>query len=126
MLVRFFAGAAALAVATWWLPGISTDVGTDTWAKVWTIIAVAAIFGFVNAIVKPLFTFATAPLILLSLGVFLLFLNAAMLMLVSWLAQQLGLAWKVDDWGSAFWGALIVSVVSFILNAFFKRGEEHR
>ncbi|MEE9963725.1 MAG: phage holin family protein [Propionicimonas sp.] len=126
MLVRFFAGAAALAVATWWLPGISTDVGTDTWAKVWTIIAVAAIFGFVNAIVKPLFTFATAPLILLTLGVFLLFLNAAMLMLVSWLAQQLGLAWKVDGWGSAFWGALIVSVVSFILNAFFKRGEEHR
>ena len=126
MLVRFFAGAAALAVASWGLPGISTDVGTDTWAKVWTIIAVAAIFGFVNAIVKPLFTFATAPLILLTLGVFLLFLNAAMLMLVSWLAHQLGLAWQVDGWGSAFWGALIVSVVSFILNAFFKRGEEHR
>lgn len=126
MLVRFFASATALAVATWWLPGISTDVGADTWAKAWTVIAVAAIFGLVNSVVKPLFTFATAPLVLLSLGIFLLVINAVMLMLVSWLAQQLGLAWKVDGWASAFWGALIVSVVSFILNAFFKRGEEHR
>jgi len=126
MFARFFASAAALAVATWLLPGISTDVGADAWAKVWTVVAVAAIFGAVNSVVKPLFTFATAPLIFLSLGLFLLVINAVLLMLVSWLAGQLGLAWHVDDWGSAFLGALIVSVVSFIVNAFFKRGEEHR
>ncbi len=126
MFARFFASAAALAVATWLLPGISTDVGADTWAKVWTVVAVAAIFGIVNAVVKPLFKFAAAPLILLSLGLFLLVINAVLLMLVSWLAGQLGLAWNVTDWSSAFWGALIVSVVSFVLNAFFKRGEEHR
>lgn len=126
MFARFFASAAALAVATWLLPGISTDVGADTWAKVWTVVAVAAIFGIVNSVVKPLFKFAAAPLILISLGLFLLVINAALLMLVSWLAEHLGLAWHVNDWGSAFWGALIVSVVSFVLNAFFKRGEEHR
>lgn len=126
MLLRFLASAAALAVATWLLPGISTDVGADNWAKGWTVIAVAAIFGVVNSVVKPLFQFATAPLILLSLGLFLLVINAMLLMLVSWLATQLGLAWHVADWGSAFVGALIVSVVSFILNAAFKRGEEHR
>jgi putative membrane protein len=126
MFARFFASAAALAVATWLLPGISTDVGADTWAKAWTVVAVAAIFGIVNSVVKPLFKFAAAPLILVSLGLFLLVINAALLMLVSWLAEHVGLAWHVADWGSAFWGALIVSVVSFVLNAFFKRGEEHR
>jgi putative membrane protein len=126
MFARFFASAAALAVATWLLPGISTDVGADTWAKAWTVVAVAAIFGIVNSVVKPLFKFAAAPLILISLGLFLLVINAALLMLVSWLAEHVGLAWHVDDWSSAFWGALIVSVVSFVLNAFFKRGEEHR
>lgn len=126
MFARFLASAAALAVATWLLPGITTDVGTDNWAKVWTVVAVAAIFGLVNSVVKPLFKFATAPLILLTLGLFLLVINAVLLMLVSWLAGQLGLAWHVNGWGSAFLGAFIVSVVSFILNAFLKRGEEHR
>ncbi len=126
MFARFFASAAALAVATWLLPGISTDVGADDWAKVWTVVGVAVIFGIVNSLVKPLFRFAAAPLILLTLGLFLLVINAVLLMLVSWLAEHVGLAWHVDDWGSAFLGALIVSVVSFILNAFFKKGEEHR
>lgn len=126
MFARFLASAAALAVATWLLPGITTNVGTDNWAKVWTVAAVAAIFGLVNSVVKPLFKFATAPLILLTLGLFLLVINAVLLMLVSWLAGQLGLAWHVNGWGSAFLGAFIVSVVSFILNAFLKRGEEHR
>jgi putative membrane protein len=126
MFARFLASAAALAVATWLLPGISTDVGGGRWAKVWTIVAVAAIFGVVNSVVKPLFQFATAPLILLSLGVFLLVINAILLMLVSWVAGQLQLAWHVADWKTAFVGALIVSVVSFILNAVFRRGEEHR
>jgi putative membrane protein len=126
MFARFFASAAALAVATWLLPGISTDVGADDWTKVWTVVGVAVIFGIVNSLVKPLFRFATAPLIFLSLGLFLLVINAVLLMLVSWIAQSLGLGWRVDDWGSAFLGALIVSVVSFVLNAFFKKGEEHR
>lgn len=126
MFVRFFASVAALAVATWLLPGITTDVGSDDWAKAGTVIAVAVIFGIVNSVVKPLFKFATAPLIFLSLGLFLLVINALLLMLVSWIAGRLGLAWHVADWGTAFLGALIVSVVSFLVNAFFKKGEEHR
>ncbi len=126
MFARFFASAAALAVATWLLPGISTEVGSDDWAKGWTVVGVAVIFGIVNSLVKPLFKFASAPLILITLGAFLLVINAALLMLVSWIAENVGLAWHVADWGSAFLGALIVSVVSFILNAFFKKGEEHR
>lgn len=126
MLIRFLASAAALGVATWLLPGI-TLTGEDSWANVMTLLAVAAIFGVVNSLIKPLFKFVTAPLIFLTLGLFLLVINALLLQVVSWAAGVFGLAWHVYDWGSAFLGALIVSVVSFIFNAFFgKRGEDHR
>ncbi|CAL8976091.1 hypothetical protein PROP_01842 [Propionicimonas sp. T2.31MG-18] len=125
MLVRFLASAAALAVATWLLPGITLADG-DNWSRATTMLIVAAIFGVVNSVIKPLFKFVTAPLIFLSLGLFLLVINALLLELVSWAAGQFGLGWSVTDWGSAFWGAVIVSVVSFVLNAFFKRSEQHR
>ena len=126
MLVRFLASAAALAVATWLLPGIVLADG-DLGSRSITLLLVAAIFGVVNSLVKPLFKFVSAPLILITLGLFLLVINAALLLLVSWLASELKLGWSVSDWGSAVWGGLIVSIVSFILNAFFnKRGENHR
>ncbi len=126
MLIRFIASALALAVATWLLPGISV-VNAEMETQVFTLIAVAAIFGVVNSIVKPLFKIVTAPVIFFTLGLALWVINAVLLMLVSWLAGVLGLHWHVDDWGSAFLGALIVSVVSLILNAFFgKRGTDHR
>ena len=126
MLLRFLASAAALAVATWLIPGIVLADG-DLGSRSITLLVVAAIFGVVNSVVKPLFKFVSAPLILLSLGLFLLVINAALLLLVSWVAGQLSLGWQVTDWGAAVWGGLIVSVVSFILNAFFnKRGENHR
>ena len=126
MLVRFLASAAALAVATWLLPGIVLADG-DLGSRSITLLLVAAIFGVVNSIVKPLFKFVSAPLILLTLGLFLLVINAALLLLVSWVAGMLNLGWSVTDWGSAVWGGLIVSIVSFILNAFFnKRSENHR
>lgn len=126
MLIRFLASALALAVATWLVPGI-TVVNDQMETQVFTLMAVAAIFGVVNSIVKPLFKVVTAPVIFITLGLFLLVINAVLLMLVSWLAGELGLNWHVVDWGSAFLGALIVSVVSFILNAFLgKRGTDHR
>ncbi|MGV8907362.1 MAG: phage holin family protein [Propionicimonas sp.] len=125
MLVRFLASAAALAVATWLIPGIVLADG-DLFSRSITLLAVAAIFGVVNSIVKPLFKFVSAPLILITLGLFLLVINAALLLLVSWFAGELHLGWQVTDWGSAIWGGLIVSIVSFILNAFKQRGENHR
>ena len=125
-LARFFASAAALAVATYLLPGIHTDAEDDP-GKIWIMLGVAVIFGIVNAIVKPLFKFVTTPIIFVSLGLFLLVVNAVLLQLVAWVAAQVKLGWYVDDWGSAFLGALIVSVVSFVLNAFInKKGTDHR
>ena len=126
MLIRFLASAAALAVATFVVGGI-TVVDRDLETEIVTILTVAVIFGVVNSIVKPLFRFVTAPLIFFSLGLFLLVINAVLLMFTSWVAGELNLGWHVVGWWSAFWGGLIVSIVSFILNTFFgKRGTEHR
>ena len=117
MLIRFLASAAALAVATWLLPGIRLGGTDDVWGQVFTLLAVAAIFGFVNALIKPLFKFVSAPLILLTLGLFLLVINAAMLMLTSWLAGRLDLAFHVEGFGSALLGGIVVTIVTMILNA---------
>jgi putative membrane protein len=118
MLLRFLFSAAALGLATWIVPGISMT-SRDPVHNALVLLGVAVIFGIVNAIVKPLFSFATAPLILITLGLFLLVINSLLLWFTSWLAGLLDLGWSVDGFWSAFWGALIVSVVSFILNASF-------
>lgn len=123
MLMRFLFSALALAFATWVLPGISMTASEPQNAFL-GILAVAAIFGVVNALVKPLFAFASAPLLLITLGLFLLVINALMLWLTSWVAEQLHLGWHVDGFWSAFWGAMIVSIVSFILNSSFTSKSE--
>ena len=118
MLIRILASAVAITVATFLVPGVSLTAGS-TQAKVIAMLCVAIIFGIVNAVVKPLFELVTAPLILITLGLFLLVINTVLMLLTSWVAGQLHLGWHVAGWGPAFWGALIVSIVSFALHAFF-------
>lgn len=127
MVIRFLANAAAIALATLLLPGISLTA-RDTQSQIIAILIVAVIFGVVNAIVKPFFKFVTAPIILITLGLFLLVVNTALLLLTSWLASQISIGWHVADFWSAVFGGLIVSTVSFMFNAFFgdKKEEEHR
>ncbi len=126
MIVRFLVNALSLAVATWLMPGIVLADGPMQ-NRVLTIAVVAAIFGVVNALVKPLFVFIASPLLLLTLGLFLLVVNASLLLLTSWVCGKLGVGWYVTDFWSAVWGALLVSVVSFFLNSFVtNRGEAHQ
>ena len=117
LILRLLANAAALAVATFLLSGIRLTEPT-TQGKVVTLLVVALIFGVVNAVVKPIFTLVTLPAVLLTLGLFLIVINALMLLLTSWISSRVDLGWFVDGFGTAFFGALIVSVVSFFLNAF--------
>ena len=117
LILRLLVNAAALAVATFLLSGISLTAPT-TQGRVVTLLVVALIFGLLNAVVKPVFTLVTAPLVLLTLGLFLLVINAVMLLLTSWVSTRVDLGWSVDGFGTAVLGALIVSVVSFLLNAF--------
>jgi putative membrane protein len=127
LILRLLANAGALAVATWLLDGI-TLTGSTTAQKVVTLLGVALIFGILNAIVKPIFALVTAPLLLLTLGLFLLVINACMLLLTSWLSSKFGLGWHVSGFWVAVLGSIIVSIVSFVLNAFVpgKRSSDRR
>ena len=124
-ILRLLANAAALGVATWVLSGISLT-GSSTGNKVLTLLLVALIFGVVNAILKPIFTFFTACLVLLTLGLFLIVINAGLLLLTSWLAQQFGIGWSVDGFWTSVIDSIIVSIVSFVLNAFLPNRNEPR
>jgi putative membrane protein len=117
LLLRLLVNAAALAVATFLLDGITLTAPT-TQGRVVTLLVVALIFGVLNAVVRPLFALVTLPLLLLTLGLFLLVINAVMLLLTSWVSERVNLGWSVDGFVTAVLGALIVSVVSFLLNAF--------
>ena len=117
LILRLLVNAAALAVATYLLSGISLTAPT-TQGRVVTLLVVALIFGVLNAVLRPVFKLVTLPLLLLTLGLFLLVINAVMLLLTSWVSNRVDLGWSVDGFGTAVLGALIVSVVSFLLNAF--------
>jgi putative membrane protein len=124
-ILRLVANAVALAIATWILSGISLT-GSSTTNKIITLLIVALIFGILNAIIKPLFALFTAPLILLTLGLFLIVINACMLLLTSWLAGLFDLGWKVDGFWTAVLGAIIISIVSFVLNVFLPDPDDRR
>ncbi|WP_030615361.1 phage holin family protein [Streptomyces sclerotialus] len=114
-LVKTIANAAALAVAIWLLSDI-TLTGSSTGNKVWTLILVALIFGVVNVVVKPVVKLLSFPLFILTLGLITLVINALMLLLTSWLAGVLDLAFHVDGFWTAVLGGLIVSIVSWALH----------
>lgn len=124
-ILRLLATAGALAVATWLLAGITLNT-PSTSRKIVALLVVALIFGILNAVVKPVFKLVTLPLVLLTLGLFLLVINACIMLLTSWLAGQVALGWHVDGFGTAVVGAVIVSVVSFVLNAFVPDADERR
>ena len=115
LLLRLLASAVALAVAAGLVDGISVGPGTDR-ERALTLLGVAIIFGLVNAIVRPILRLLTLPLVVLTLGLFLLVLNALMLLLTEWIAKQFDLAFQVDGFWSAVLGALIVTIVSFLIN----------
>jgi putative membrane protein len=124
-ILRLLANMAALALATWILNDITLDGGSTT-DKVLTILGVALIFGVINAIVKPIFRLVTLPIVLVTLGLFLIVINALLLLLTSWLAGLFGLAWHVQGFWTAVLGSIIISIVSFVLNAFLPDADERR
>jgi putative membrane protein len=124
-ILRLLANAAALAIATWILSGI-TLTGSTTTSQIVTLLIVALIFGVLNAIVKPIFALVTIPLLLLTLGLFLIVINACMLLLTSWLAGLFDLGWSVDGFWTALLGGIIISIVSFVLNVFLPDPDDKR
>ncbi|GAA2540994.1 MULTISPECIES: phage holin family protein [Streptomyces] len=121
-LVKTIANAGALAVAVWLLDKI-TLTGDSTGRKIGTLILVALIFGLVNFLVKPVVKLLSLPLLIVTLGLFTLVVNALMLLLTSWLADQVDLSFHVEGFWTAVLGGLIVSVVSWALNVVLPDGD---
>ncbi len=109
-VIRLLVNAAALWVATLVVPGVSYDGG------VVPFLVVAIVFGVLNATLRPIAKFLTCPLIILTLGMFALVVNGLMLWLTSSLSSVLGLGFHVSGFWSAFFGALVVSIVSALLS----------
>jgi putative membrane protein len=112
-LLRVVVSAAALAAAAWLLDDISFT-GRDN--EVLTLLGVALIFGVINAFVAPVIKLISLPFIILTLGLLLWVINAVMLLLTSGIADAFGLGFEVDGFGTALLGALIISVVTAVLN----------
>lgn len=108
LVIRLFINAVAL-----W--GAATVVSGVTLSRdFWAVLMVALIFGVVNALIKPLVTLLTLPLVILTLGLLTLVINAGMLILTAYLTRHLSVA----GFGAAFLGALVISLVSFLLSVF--------
>jgi putative membrane protein len=109
-LVRLVINAIALWLATRLIDGISFD------GEMIFLLVVALIFGVVNAIVKPILIFLTLPFLIVTLGLFLLVLNGAMVWLTGAISDAADLGFHVSGFRAAFLGGLVVSVVSFLLS----------
>jgi putative membrane protein len=114
--------ALALAAAAWLLDGIEVT-GATTQDRVVTMVLVALIFGVVNAVLEPVLKLFSLPLIILTLGLFLLVINAAMLLLTGWLSSQFGLGFRVDGFWTAVLGGIVVTIATWLLKAVLPSGD---
>ena len=122
-LIRLAISAAALAVATVLLPGIQLTTGSTT-SKVLTLIAVALIFGVINAFLKPIIKTIGCLFYLLTLGLVALVVNALLLWLASVVADWLSLPFHITGFVPAFLGAIIISVVTWLLSVLIPDGSK--
>jgi putative membrane protein len=114
-IVRTVASALALAAAAAVIQGIAVT-SDNRGDQILTLLGVAVIFGLINAIVRPIVRLITLPLFVLTLGLFTFVVNALMLLLTSWVSDRLDLPFEVGGFWAAFFGALVISVVSFVIN----------
>ena len=96
-------------------------IGGIRYDSVASLLGAALLLGVFNAFLRPILLLLAAPLIILSLGIFIFVVNGLMLLLVN----QFVHGFHVDSFGSAFWGAILISIVSWMLSAFF-RGSDGR
>ena len=113
-VIRWLITTVAVMVAAAFISGIRYD-------SIGALIGAALLLGILNAFVRPVLLLLGAPLILLTLGVFILIVNGLMLYWVPSIVS----GFHVDGYGSAFWGAILIGIISWMLSAFF-RGSDGR
>ena len=115
LFIRVAVVAVALGIATAIVPGIDVTATTPA-TRIGTLLAVAVVFGLVNAVVKPVVKVLGCAFYVLTLGLFALVVNAVLFLLVGYLAGRIGLPFVVNGFVPAFFGAIVVAVVSFVLH----------
>jgi putative membrane protein len=109
--------AAGVAVATWLFDGIfftgPSSGREELDHKLLPLLLVAVILGLVSNLVRPVVTFFSIPFIIVTLGLFLLVINALMLMLTAWIAGGVGIGFHVDGFWSALGGSIVVTLVNW-------------
>lgn len=114
-VIRILISAAALWVAVLLLPGLEFN------DEPWALLIIALILGVANAIVKPILSILSLPIVILTLGLFLLVVNAAVLALVIWITGGLGIDFTSDNFGWTFLGAIVISLVSWGLETLLRQ-----
>lgn len=123
ILIRLATTAVALLISTMVIDGITIEGSVSE--KVVTLVVVAAIFGIINAVLRPIIKRIGCLIYVVTLGLVALVVNGALFMLTSVIAGQLDLPFHVEQfWPSAVLGALLVSVVSWILNTLVTDSDE--
>jgi len=117
--------AGALAIAHLAVSGIELQGGSD-WKKAGTLIVVALIFGIVNAVIKPIVKTVGCALYLLTFGLIGLVVNGLLLWLSSWVAGKLSLPFHITGFWPAFWGAIIVGLISWIMGLIIDANDKSR
>ena len=111
--------AVALAVAAWLFDGIGFS-GSDDWQdKIWPLLFVALILGIVNSFVAPVLKFLSIPFIIITLGLFLLLINALMLLFTEWLVNLFDVDFYVNGFWNAVGGAIVITVVTWVVGLVF-------
>jgi putative membrane protein len=123
ILIRVVITAIALWVATVVVNGIDVTAAT-TPRKIGTLVVVAAVVGLINAFLKPIVKSLGCALYVVTLGLFALVVNGLLLWLASFVAGRLHLPFHVSGFWAAFWGAIVVGLVSWLLNLFVHDGED--
>ncbi|GAA1635203.1 phage holin family protein [Catellatospora bangladeshensis] len=114
-LIRWVINAVALWITTLIVSGIEVTAAT-TVRSIITLIVVALIFGLVNAILKPVIHLFGCVFYVITLGLFALLVNALLFLLVDWLAGVFKLPFQIDGFWPAFWGAIVMGIVSWALS----------
>jgi len=123
ILIRLGISALAVWIATLVVPGINLG-GDSAAAKVGTVVAVAIIFGVVNAVLRPIIKTVGCVFYILTLGLIAIVVNALLFLLTGWIAEQFDLPFEVESfWPAAVLGALLVGVVSWVLNLLVPDGD---
>ncbi|WP_039826927.1 phage holin family protein [Nocardia testacea] len=117
LVLRLIGTAFAIWLAALWVGDIELVSPPDqgNGAKIVVLLAVAAVFTVVNAFVKPLVKLLSLPLVILTLGLFLLVINALMLLLTAWITEVTDYGLRIDGFWAAFLGAIIVTIVNWAI-----------